>query len=67
MIYAESLQIPARMMIDTGACRNLIKHNGVNPKLLIDIKIVLKLTGINNLPLFTMEQVQINILGFQQY
>ena len=31
----------------------------------IDEKIVLNLTGINNLPLFTMGQIQINILGYQ--
>ena len=28
------------------------------------MKIVLKLTGINNLPLFTMGRIQINILGY---
>ena len=64
MICAEGLQSPARMMIDTGAGRNLIKQNAVNPKLPIDEKIVLKLTGINNLSLFTMGQVQINILEY---
>ena len=52
------------MMSDTGAGRNLIKQNAVNHKLSIDKKIVLKLTGINNLPLFTMGRVQINILGY---
>ena len=36
----------------------------MNPKLPIDEKIVLKLTGINNLPLFTMGQIHINILGY---
>ena len=51
-------------MIDAGAGRNLIKQNAVNPKLPIDEKIVLKLTGINNLPLFTIGQAQINILGY---
>ena len=56
MICAEGLQSPAHMMIDTGAGRNLIKQNSVNPNLPIDEKIVLKLTGINNLPLFTMGQ-----------
>ena len=64
MIYVEGLQSPARMMIDTGAGRNLIKQNSVNPKLPIDEKIVLKLTGINNLRLFTLEQAEINILGY---
>ena len=44
--------------------RNLIKQNSVNPNLPINGKIVLKLTGINNLPLFTMGQIPINILGY---
>ena len=52
------------MEIDTGAGRNLIKQNAVNPKLPIDEEIVLKLTGINNLSLFTIGQVQINIQGY---
>ena len=64
MICAECLQRPSRMMIDTGAGRNLIKQNSVNPKLPIDVKIVLKLTGINNLSLFRMGQIQINMLGY---
>ena len=64
MICAEGLQSPARMMIDTGAGRNLIKPNSVNPNLPIDGERVLKLTGINNLPLFTMGQIQRNILGY---
>ena len=51
MICVEGLQSPARMMIDTGAGRNLIKQYSVNPNLPIDEKIVLKITRINNLPL----------------
>ena len=64
MICAEGLQSPARMMIDTDAARNLIKQNSVNPNLPIDEKIVLNLTGINILLLFTMGQIQINILRY---
>ena len=52
MICSEGLQSPARMMLNTCAGRNLIKQNAVNPKLPIDEKIVLELTGINNLTLF---------------
>ena len=52
------------MMIDTSAGRDMIKQNSVNPNLPIDEKIVLKLTGINNLLLFTTGQIQANILGF---
>ena len=58
------LESPARTIIDTGAGRILIKQNAVNPELPVDEKIVLKLTGINNLPLFTMRQVQIKILAY---
>ena len=64
MICAEGLESLARMIVDTGAGRNLIKQNAVNSELSIDEKIVLKLTAINNSPLFTMRQVQINILGY---
>ena len=64
MIFAEGLQIPARMMINTGAGRNLIKQNVVNPELPINVKKVLKLIDINNLKFYPMGQVQINILGY---
>ena len=36
----------------------------MNPELPIDEKIVLKLTGINNLPFSMMGQLEINILGY---
>ena len=48
IICTEGLESPVCMTIDTGAGRNLIKQNSVNPKLPIDEKIVLKLTEINN-------------------
>ena len=57
MVCAKGLKSPARMMIDTSAGRNLILKNSMNPKLTIDEKIVSKLTGINNLPLYTIEEV----------
>ena len=52
------------MMIDTGAGRNLVNQNAGNPQFPIDKNIVFKLTGINNLPLFTMGQVQINNIRY---
>ena len=64
MICAEGLQSPAHMMIDTAAGQNLMKQNAVSPKFPIDKKIVLKLTGMSNLPLFTMGEVRINIPGY---
>ena len=57
VICPEGLEVLAHMMIDTGAGLNLIKQNAVNPELPIYDKIVLKLTGINDLPLFRMRQL----------
>ena len=51
-------------MIDTGAARNLIKQKVLNPEVLIYSQNVLKLRGINNLPLYTIGQVKINIFGY---
>ena len=56
--------IPSIVICAEGAGRNMIKQNSVNPNMSIDEKIVLKLAGINNVPLFTMGQVQINILRY---
>ena len=44
------------MMIDIGAGQNLILKNAVDPEITIDDKIVLKLTSINNSPLYTIEK-----------
>ena len=51
-------------MIDTGAARNLIKQKVLNPEVPINSQNVLKLTGINDLPLYTLGQVKINIFGY---
>ena len=60
----ECLKSPTHMMIDTGAARNLIKQKVLNPEVPINSQNVLKLTGINDLPLFTLGQVKINIFGY---
>ena len=52
------------MMIDTGAARNLIKQKVLNPEVPINRENVLKLTGINDLPLYTLGKVKINIFGY---
>ena len=52
------------MMIDTGDARNLIKQMVLNPHVPINSQNVLKLTEINNLPLYTLGQVKINIFGY---
>ena len=51
-------------MIDTAAARNLIKQRVLNPEVPINSQNVLKLTGINDLPLYTLGQVKINIFGY---
>ena len=50
--------------MNTDADRNLIKQNVANLESSMDEKIVLKVTGINDLPLYTIGQVQIDILGY---
>ena len=51
-------------MINTGAARNLIKQKVLNPEVPINSQNVLKLTGINDLPLYTLGEVKINIFGY---
>ena len=52
------------MMIDTGAARNLIKQKVLNPEVPINSQNVLKLAGINDLPLYTLGQIKMNIYGY---
>ena len=52
------------MMIDTGAARNLIKQKVPKPEVQINSQNVLKLTRINDLPLYILGQVKINIFGY---
>ena len=51
-------------MIDTGAARNLIKQKVLNPEVPINSQNVLKLAGINDLPLYTLGQIKMNIYGY---
>ena len=51
-------------MIDTGAARNSIKQKVLNPEVPINSQNVLKLEGIDDLPLYTLGQVKINIFGY---
>ena len=51
-------------MIDTGAAQNLIKQKILSPDVPINKQNILKLTGINDLPLYTLGQVKINIFGY---
>ena len=51
-------------MINTGSARNLINHKVLNPGVLINNQNVLKLTGINDLPFYTLGQVKIYIFGY---
>ena len=52
------------MMICTSAARNSIKQKVLNPEVPMNSQNVLKLTGINYLPLYTLGQVKINILCY---
>ena len=50
------------MMIDTGAGSNLIKKQAVKTNVKIKEFECLKLTGMNEHPVFTLGQITINIL-----
>ena len=51
-------------MIDTGAGSNLIKQQAVKTNVKINEFECLKLTGINEHPVFTLGQITINIFGY---
>ena len=51
-------------MIDTGAARKLIKQKVFNPEVLINNQNILRLTGMNNIPLYTLGQVKMKIFGY---
>ena len=51
-------------MIDTVAVRNLIKQKVLNLDVPINKENVLKLTGISDLPLYALGQVNINIFDY---
>ena len=51
-------------MIDTGAARNIIKLKVHYPEVPINKQNVLKLTGVNDLQLYTLGQVRINIFDY---
>ena len=51
------------MMIDTSVVRNPIKQNVLNPGVPINKQNILKHTGINDLPIYTLGQVKIKIFG----
>ena len=51
-------------MIDTGAGSNLNKQQAVKTNLKINKFECLKLTGINEHPVFTLGQITINIFGY---
>ena len=60
-ISTEGLKSPIDVMIDTGAIRNLIKQKILNPDIPINKQNVFKLTGVNDLPHYTLGQLKINI------
>ena len=62
-ISTEGLKSPKHVMIDTDAARNLIKQKILNSDVPINKKNVLKLTGINDFPLYISGKIKINIFG----
>ena len=54
ILSAEELKNPIHMMIDTGAGSNLIKQQAVKTNVKINKFECLKLTGINEHPVFTL-------------
>ena len=51
-------------MIDTGAAWNLIKQKVLNPEVPINCQNEIKRTEINDLPLYTIGQVKINVFSY---
>ena len=64
ILSAEGLENPIHMMIDTGAGSNLIKQQAVKTNVKKNNLECLKLTGINEHPVFTLGQITINIFGY---
>ena len=52
------------MHIDTGAGSNLIKQQAVKTNVKMNEFECLKLTGINEHPVFTLGQITVNIFGY---
>ena len=52
------------MVIDTGAGSNLTKQQAVKTNVKIHTFECLKLTGINEHPVFTLGRIRINIFGY---
>ena len=64
MVSANGLKNPARMMIGTGAGRNWIKLNIIENDVEINQNEILHLTGINNVPVYTLGQITLKIFGY---
>ena len=64
MLSAEGLKNPIHMMIDTGIGSNSIKQQAVKKNVKINKFKCLKLTGINEHPVFTLGKITINIFDY---
>ena len=64
MISADGLQNPARMVINTGTGRNWIKLNIIEYDIEINQNEILRLTGISNVPVYTLGQITLIIFGY---
>ena len=64
ILSAEGLKNPIHVMIHTRSGSNLIKQQAVKTNIKINKFEYLKLTGINEHPVFTLGQITINIFGY---
>ena len=64
MVSTGGLKNPARMMIDTGAETNLIKLNIIEHDVGMNQNEISRLTGINNVPVYTLGQITLDIFGY---
>ena len=64
IISTEGIKNPTHMLIDTHVARNLIKQKVLNPEVPTNSQNVLKLTEMNDLPIYTLGQVKINIFVY---
>ena len=64
ILSAEGLKNPINMMMDIDAGSNSIKQRAVKTNVKINKYECLKLTCINEHPVFTLGQITINIFGY---
>ena len=64
IISTDGLKNPTHITIHSGAARNLIKQKVLKPDVSLNSQNIFKLTGIDDLPLYTLGQVKMNIFSY---